>query len=165
MTAGERRQVRAPGRQLVASVGFLVGKAPQGILRIPSIGLESKFFDISEMIYLCEQAFEQNHRPAPAEQVRSWRQHTQQEEVPMPIETVSAAGTAKSQVRPTFVVSVQYRRNATWQGTVRWVEREETRAFHSMLELMRLMDEAISQSGQGIRPVGWGEPGEAAPQD
>ena len=43
----------------------------------------------------------------------------------------------------TFVVRVQYRQNATWQGQVTWAEGQETRAFRSALELLKLIDNAL----------------------
>ena len=48
----------------------------------------------------------------------------------------------------TFVVEVQYRRNATWQGTVRWIDGNKTERFRSTLELLKLMDSALSEQGE-----------------
>ena len=45
----------------------------------------------------------------------------------------------------TFVVEVQYRRNATWQGTVRWIDGNKTERFRSTLELLKLMDSALNE--------------------
>ena len=39
----------------------------------------------------------------------------------------------------TFVVYVQYRQKATWQGEVVWVEENKTRNFRSALELLKLI--------------------------
>lgn len=36
--------------------------------------------------------------------------------------------------------------NATWQGQVTWLGEKETRGFRSLLELIKLMDEAVSES-------------------
>lgn len=44
----------------------------------------------------------------------------------------------------TFHVRVRFRRNASWQGTVTWLERRETMHFRSALELLGLMDSALS---------------------
>jgi hypothetical protein len=45
--------------------------------------------------------------------------------------------------KATFVVQVQYRQNATWQGTVVWAEKEETKQFRSALELLKLIDSTL----------------------
>lgn len=44
--------------------------------------------------------------------------------------------------KPTFVVKIQYRQNASWQGTITWVDKNIEKNFRSCLELIKLMDEA-----------------------
>ena len=48
---------------------------------------------------------------------------------------------------------MQYRQNATWQGTVVWTEKEETKRFRSALELLKLMDSAIAPDGEESAPA------------
>lgn len=48
-----------------------------------------------------------------------------------------------------FVLHVQYRQNATWQGEVNWVKQNQTRRFRSALELLKLMDEAFDTMDEG----------------
>ena len=45
----------------------------------------------------------------------------------------------------TFLVQVQYRQNATWQGTLMWVEKNQKRNFRSALELIKLMDDTLRE--------------------
>lgn len=47
--------------------------------------------------------------------------------------------------KATFVISVLYCQNATWQGTVKWVEGEREENFRSLLELIKLMDSIIEE--------------------
>jgi len=49
--------------------------------------------------------------------------------------------------RATFVIHVQYRQNATWQGSVVWAEKNITKNFRSALELLKLMDGALDETG------------------
>lgn len=49
-----------------------------------------------------------------------------------------------------FVVSIRSQENHTWQGTVTWVEEQKQENFRSVLELLRLMDSAISSENQEI---------------
>lgn len=51
--------------------------------------------------------------------------------------------TEKNGDQGTFMVHVQYRQNATWQGQVTWMEKKETQNFRSALELMKLIDSAL----------------------
>lgn len=48
----------------------------------------------------------------------------------------------------TFIVHVQYRENATWQGQVTWVDREQTQNFRSALELLKLIDGALDATAK-----------------
>jgi len=48
----------------------------------------------------------------------------------------------------TFVVQVQYRQNSSWQGKVVWVEENRTQHFRSALELIKIMDGALSEGAK-----------------
>lgn len=50
----------------------------------------------------------------------------------------------KSGERATFVIHVCYRQNASWQGTVLWVDEKKRINFRSALELIKLMDRALN---------------------
>lgn len=55
--------------------------------------------------------------------------------------------------KATFIVQIRFRRNATWQGTIEWVEKKQCRYFRSELEMLKLMDEA---AGDCLQPeIGW----------
>ena len=43
----------------------------------------------------------------------------------------------------TFAVRVIFRQNASWQGSVLWLEGEREQSFRSVLELIFLMDNAL----------------------
>lgn len=45
----------------------------------------------------------------------------------------------------TFVVHIQCRQNATWQGNVVWAEKNMKKNFRSALELIKLIDSALSE--------------------
>lgn len=51
------------------------------------------------------------------------------------IETIANEGT--------FIVNVKCRQNNTWQGTINWVDKNETVPFRSMLEMIKLIDSAL----------------------
>lgn len=48
----------------------------------------------------------------------------------------------------TFVIRILFRRNATWQGTVRWREKRLQVNFRSFMELLLLMQEAVGRTGE-----------------
>ena len=45
----------------------------------------------------------------------------------------------------TFELSVRFRHNAEWQGSIKWLEKEETKRFSSIIELFREINEALSE--------------------
>ena len=45
----------------------------------------------------------------------------------------------------TFHIFVKYRQNATWQGSVTWVEKKEKQQFRSALELLKLIESALDE--------------------
>jgi len=50
--------------------------------------------------------------------------------------------------KATFIVEVKYRENATWQGTVKWVEENKEQNFRSALELIKLIDSSSECVGE-----------------
>jgi len=44
----------------------------------------------------------------------------------------------------TFEVSVKFMQNSTWQGEILWVEKSKKQNFRSSLEMLKLMDEALT---------------------
>lgn len=46
----------------------------------------------------------------------------------------------------TFIVKVEHCQNNSWQGKVTWADENKTQRFRSMLELIKLMDEAVNQN-------------------
>lgn len=44
----------------------------------------------------------------------------------------------------TFIVQVAYQQNHTWQGTIKWVNQAKETCFRSTLELIHIIDDAIT---------------------
>lgn len=56
----------------------------------------------------------------------------------------------------TFVVSIMYNQNATWQGSVDWINsknQKRTQYFRSALELIRLIDSTMASEEPGWQEV------------
>lgn len=45
-----------------------------------------------------------------------------------------------------FIIQIKSKENSTWQGTVEWVEKKQVIPFRSALELMCLIESAMSDS-------------------
>jgi hypothetical protein len=44
--------------------------------------------------------------------------------------------------KQTFIVKISNCQNGTWQGKIIWADENRSRHFRSMLEMLKLMDEA-----------------------
>lgn len=102
-----------------------------------------RFDDMVTLLALHERLFSNLKYPQTACELRSMdttrpnnrkkRKFMTVDKSEMPLET-----------NPTFVVNVLYRQNASWQGTVQWVEGGIEKSFRSTLELIRLMDSVVN---------------------
>ena len=45
----------------------------------------------------------------------------------------------------TFIIKVMDQQNATWQGSVTWVDEQREQYFRSTLELLKLIDGALKK--------------------
>lgn len=45
----------------------------------------------------------------------------------------------------TFIIKVMDQQNATWQGSVTWVDEQREQYFRSTLELLKLIDDALEK--------------------
>lgn len=43
----------------------------------------------------------------------------------------------------TFILTVQYRSNSSWQGSISWKKANDTLQFRSLLELLHILDEVL----------------------
>jgi len=57
----------------------------------------------------------------------------------------------------TFEVAVRFRQNATWQGQILWAEKNIKQNFRSVLEMIKLMDEALNDSADGEKSKEWSD--------
>lgn len=58
------------------------------------------------------------------------------------------------QAKATFILHIKFRQNATWQGSINWVEENKTQNFRSTLEMIKLIDEALAEKGSSIQ-ISW----------
>ncbi len=100
------------------------------------------FLDMNQLLLKVEEVFDTVKYPAAAMEHRVFgkpSKEPQRKREQSMAETHSDHSPGK---KATFVVQVQYRQNATWQGQVVWSEKNETKNFRSALELIRMIDSA-----------------------
>lgn len=102
------------------------------------------FEDINEMILKIDEVFDLLKYPEASMEHRIFGKKRARK-IQMPDETEKRMeGNMRDTAgkKATFIVQVQYRQNATWQGQVVWVEKNQTKKFRSALELIKLIDSA-----------------------
>ena len=50
----------------------------------------------------------------------------------------------------TFIVRIDNQQNNTWQGRIVWADENRTEHFRSMLEMLKLMEEAMASGQQAM---------------
>ena len=55
----------------------------------------------------------------------------------------------------TFEISVKFMQNSTWQGQIHWVEKNQKQNFRSALEMLKLMDEALTETDEDVQVINW----------
>ena len=50
-------------------------------------------------------------------------------------------------VGSSFLVRIQHRQNTSWQGTIQWLDGKQTKHFRSFLEMVMLMEDALTSGG------------------
>jgi len=55
----------------------------------------------------------------------------------------------------TFEITVEFMRNATWQGKICWLEKNKNQNFRSAFEMLKLMDEALTDTTYDAQTIKW----------
>lgn len=65
--------------------------------------------------------------------------------LPPPEPDPSPPGTVEnSGLKATFAIRILFRQNSSWQGSITWIDGRREQSFRSVLELILLMDNALS---------------------
>lgn len=111
-------------------------------------------FCFSNEIYLLgamERLFDRTDYPQATHKIRTFQKKPEKDggeiKVKKDVENL-AEGQEMLGKKATFNIQVKFRQNASWQGSIQWMEGKKTQNFRSVLELLKLMDEAVSQEDE-----------------
>lgn len=117
------------------------GKNLKGILYNPFYQTPMYFENLSQCLFMMEQVMDSLDFPQRGtesrtfchqeEAARSWQRAASHEEEKMPTLAM-------------FQIKILFRQNSSWQGNLIWQERELEAPFRSVLELIGLLDSALS---------------------
>lgn len=108
------------------------------------------FFSIAQMLKEMEQLCDRIGYPQAAVRSRTFcekRTGHREKEAELVMETEKDILENNGEAA-TFVVHIQYRQNATWQGKVTWADKKKSCNFRSALELLKLIDSALEDEEQ-----------------
>lgn len=108
-----------------------------GVYRYPFAGESGEFSGLLELVLKLDRRLDEENTPQAFQSIRCfqspqlmWRENEKSQ-------------SASPEKIAAFTVRVMFRRNATWQGTVTWVEEDQSQHFRSVLELVCLISSAV----------------------
>lgn len=118
----------------------------QGVLWHNATGLGWRYDSLVQMVQLYERFLNNIDYPQSTHRLRSMVQEDPCREM-KELKDRAVDKDKRPVEDPTFIIKVKYRQNASWQGSIQWVEGGVEKNFRSTLELIKLMDEAMGSDG------------------
>ncbi len=105
-----------------------------------ALGQEKPFDGIHQLLLEMESVFDAVKLPVSSTSHRTFGKEFTPTKINLNLDDLEKEHKGK---KATFVLHVQYRQNATWQGKLTWVEKNTTQNFKSELELIKLINLAV----------------------
>lgn len=112
------------------------GGVPSGRLYNPALPGGARFESLMEFILCTEALLDGMQFPQSFTAVRAFAP-------PVQAPPSQAEEEAQHGKRATFALRILFRQNASWQGSVQWLEENREQSFRSALELFLLLDSAL----------------------
>lgn len=112
------------------------------------------FHSMLEIVLALQARMDENGFPQSTTARRLWRSSPEDQDLytyPAESESSPPSDMMPESILASFLIRVQFRQNASWQGTMIWMEQKESCAFRSLLEMLTLIAEALSQ-GSALTP-------------
>ena len=127
----------------------------RGKLSFNSNNEEMDFISLSDMLLKMESFFDKIAFPQATYKSRCFYESRKIKTYGGSFEMQTSNENAGRESKATFIVHVKYRQNASWQGEIKWVDENKTQQFRSVLELIKLMDSALSVESNCVDEVKW----------
>ena len=115
-------------------------KVPVGRFHIASEQESHPFHGMIQLLLKINRNLDRENFPQSFSELRKFHMPSKESLVP------SAQPDKKRGDTATFSVRILFRQNASWQGSVTWLEGNQEEYFRSVLELVALMDDALRYS-------------------
>ena len=117
-------------------------RIPAGVVLDPYRNEPKPFHGVVQLLKEMERKLDGMNLPQSSGKMRSFAVPPLTEEPAVPPQEAEHGGGKLA----TFAVNVIFRQNASWQGTVTWVDCGREESFRSVLELIVLLDSALCAS-------------------
>ena len=111
----------------------------KGLLVNPYFGQEVYFGSLPQLIFLVEGMLDDLNCPQKGMESRNFRK----DDAPAQKIVKNVPQEAAGPVLASFKLNILFRQNASWQGSVIWMEKGMESQFRSLLELIMLMDSVL----------------------
>lgn len=109
----------------------------EGTLQNPYFPNKKVFSNLTQLLFLIENLQDQLQYPQKGMEPRRFKKEAT---ATVPPQTQAPPSTVKA----TFKLHLLFRQNASWQGSITWVEDGTQAQFRSALELVTLMDSVLT---------------------
>ena len=133
-------------RQTVVCVDTYRDGIPTGRFYNPYFPEGKAFSSLTRFLTGMEDALDEMQFPQSFAAVRTFLVPGEREQAPPP-----GAECVRSGALATFAVRILFRQNASWQGSITWLEGEVEQSFRSVLELILLMDSALAERVREVK--------------
>lgn len=131
----------------VVQIYSYVNKCMEGMLRCAKLDQDFSFENLMQFLVLMDAVMDLDNQPQRGVEPRTFA---------APVDHIlehAARERRKGSPMATFRISVLFRQNASWQGTILWVDRDMESQFRSALELISLLDNALSVTVENTEKV------------
>lgn len=116
------------------------GKQLRGTIYNPYYKCSKNYESLTDLLMLMDRLFDELFGAQPESEMRTFRStmklNSWRENAQLLVEDSGKLAT--------FKVDVLFRQRASWQGVICWMEKNREECFRSVLELITLMDSALS---------------------
>jgi hypothetical protein len=147
MTATDRQYLTNEYGSMLITIDSYEYKTLQGRVFDPALQQEKAFANVMQFLLLIEDLLDLDLDtcPQPYTALRRFWQASADKSSYFESGFKKAAPNISFGKLASFRIKVIFRQNASWQGTLSWIEQGEEQSFRSVLELLLLLDNALSR--------------------
>jgi len=116
----------------------------KGLVYHGSFDEAQKFQSVMQLLLIIEQILDITEYPKPTVEKRRFHSFKDSNEDIVQVNKEFDFKNLKGNLA-TFKVKIMFRQHASWQGSVSWIENNNTEPFRSALELLMLMNSAMTE--------------------